>query len=170
MPRSLERVERAAAHLAAERDRDQANRADLLWAHATLGIFAGVSILAFGLAANLELYVGAWTRGVVGWLGIVGGLTLAWALRCRTHTPRPHLEAAGLTMLIVWDVCLAVGFAWAVVLVPPALTWWWESTPRESARPYPVWIYLAMLLMLRIHLRAGLDHWRRANEWKRDHP
>lgn len=154
---ALDRLEKVAGNVARQAEWERANRVGLLWAHAGVGLLAGVQMLLFGTASNIEELVGLWTRAALGSLGVVGGLVLALGIR-RRHRHRHYwleCEAIGLVLIGLWDLCMALGMLVARIQAggfkPRAL---WEPLPPPGTYvlPYPVAVYAGLFLLICVHL------------------
>lgn len=158
---ALDQLEAAAVRLALRAEWEQGNRRGLLWVHALLGIAAGTAICLYGAAPNIEA-LGVWTRSVLGFAGLSGGLLLAAGLILRRtrplHSPWLTLEVCGLGIMGLWDgsICLALLAArvqdidqngWGIRMLteplPPAGTY---------VLPYPIAVYFALFALICIHL------------------
>lgn len=157
MADAFERLEEAAERVAVRGEWERANRVGLLRIHSAIAILAGVQMLLFGSAANIEALVGLWSRTALGVLGVVGGVSLAVGLWRRARGLRRwlELEAFGLTLIALWDLFMAAGMVAARIdagdFGPRAL---WEPLPAPGtyALPYPIAVYAGLFAMVCVHL------------------
>lgn len=136
-------------------------RVTLLLLHGYKGIIAGALMLAFGSLPAAEQYIGLWVRPTLGFLGFFSGLILVGALTLRENS-RVRLtgEIIGLTLMGVWDLCMAVG------IMTSARLWggdwqvygFGEQIPYDQPRPYAPIIYLSLAAMVWfVHLRTVVE-------------
>ena len=154
----LDRLETAAEAVVrraeVERNRtayEQGNRLGLLWIHGLVGLFAGLQMLAWGSATTIEAVVGPWSRLLMATLGTLGGVLLLVGL---TRKPRSiPLEAAGLTVVGLWDLLMTLGLMYARISQHSfALRPLTEPLPNGYVAAYPVTVYLGMLALIVVHL------------------
>lgn len=154
---AFDRLEHAAETVAVRAEWERANRVGLLWIHALVGVWAGTQMLLFGSASNIEAMVGVWSRLALGTLGIVGGAVLIAGILRRTRRKRfwLELEAAGLSLIGLWDLCMALGMSIARIQsgdfgirpifepLPP---------PGTYVLPYPIAVYGGLTALVAVHL------------------
>jgi hypothetical protein len=170
LPDPLDRLEEVAEKVATRAQNnasraayESGNRFGLLWVHAGVGMVAGMQMLLFGTATQIEAFFGSYARLVMGPLALVGGFVLAWGL---TRHPRAvwH-EATGLFLLASWDLCMTIGLAVArfnqhyYQVLPIG-----QAQPRNYVPAYPVSVYGGMLGLLFIHLLTLRFVWRQNKE------
>lgn len=130
---------------------EQGNRLGLLWVHALVSFLAGVQMLAYGSAVQIETLVGPHVRLVMGPLGIAGGLLLAGGLHRRPRSI--ELEAAGLSLVALWDLAMAVGLGYARLAQrsyqPLAMG---QPQPPGYVSAYPFTVYAGLFALVVIHL------------------
>ena len=154
---AFDRLEHAAEDVARRADWERSNRVGLLWVHAGVGVTAGVQMLAFGSSANIEELIGVWSRAALGALGIVGGVVLALGIQRRyRHRARwLELEAAGLILLGIWDLCMCVGMAVARFQAgdfSPRGLFEHLPAPGTYVLPYPISVYAGLFGLICVHL------------------
>lgn len=147
----LDRLEKHTSHMAEQITYEQQNRRGLLWIHAICGLTAGLQMLLWGSPPSLELAAGLWVRGVMAGLGLVGGALLAWGLSRRPRSV--PFEAAGLTVVGLWDFLMFVGLGFARFqqhdfrIIPLN-----EPLPPGYVVAYATTIYLALFALISVHL------------------
>jgi hypothetical protein len=149
---AFDRLEQAAETVAMRAEWERANRVGLLWVHATVGVWAGSQMLAFGSASNIEALVGVWSRSFLGLLGIIGGTTLAVGI---LRQRRILVEAAGLFLLGLWDLLMCAGMTWARIAAGDFhLRAPWEPLPPPGTYvlPYPIAVYAGLAALIGVHL------------------
>lgn len=155
LERAAEKVATSATDLAErvqQAEWERLNRVSLLWGHSGMGAIAGLQMIAFGSAANIEQLVGLWSRTALGALGVIGGLILAVGIIIGR---RIWIEAAGLALLGIWDLLMACGFIAARIQAGDfGLRGLTEPLPDPGtyALPYPIAIYLGMCYLVCVHL------------------
>ena len=156
-PDAFDRLEEAAEKVALRSEWERANRVGLLWVHAVVGCLAGVQMLLFGSASNIEELVGIWSRTALGLLGIFGGLVLASGIRRRKRHRCYWIEfeAGGLALLGAWDFAMMLGMFAARLragdFAPRAL---FEPLPPPGTYvlPYPIAVYGGLFALVCVHL------------------
>lgn len=130
------------------------NRLGLLWCHAGVGIFAGITMLTNGTASTFELAYGDWTRLATGIPALLGGLLLARGLLMRPRSITR--EAIGLGILGLWDLVMTLGFVTLLVHIgqPPRffLPWSIQHPPYPLTTLYPLAVYGGYLALIAVHL------------------
>lgn len=165
-PDPLDRLEDAAELVARRAQRntnrmsyERGNRLGLLWVHSLVSLLAGVQMLLFGSATQIEHIVGPESRLVMGPLGLAGGLLLALGLTRKPQRSIP-LEAAGLALVALWDLAMTVGLAVARWTqhdyVPLGVH---QPQPPGYVPAYPVAVYGGLLALLVIHLLTLRHVW-----------
>lgn len=157
MPDAFDRLEEAAEKVALRFEWERANRVGLLWVHAVVGSLAGVQMLLFGSASNIEAMVGVWSRSALGFLGVAGGFILAVGILRRKRHDRYWIEfeAFGLALLAVWDLAMMLGMAVARYKAgdfsPRPL---FEPLPEPGTYvlPYPIAVYGGLFALVCVHL------------------
>jgi len=152
----LDRLERLTVDLSRQAQWDSANRLGLLRVHAAVGVLVGALMACNGTSTNFEQYLGGWMRLATGVPAFVGGALLAWGV---SRKPRSiPLEAAGLTILVTWDIAMVVGFIAALVAAPDLILWFWPWQVNANAgaggRLYPVVVYAGYAFLILEHLRT----------------
>ena len=151
MTNPFDRLDAAAERVEHRVTWETANRRGLLWTHACVGLTAGPFMLAFGSSTTIEAAIGVWTRTVLGLLSFVGGLLLASGLLVRPRSVK--LEAAGLAVLALWDLCMVAGFILARAKQADfTLRGLDEALPAGCVVAYPVPVYAGIFALLVIHL------------------
>lgn len=136
-------------------------RVTLLLMHGYKSIVVGVLMLAFGSLPLAEAQIGLWVRPFLGGLSFAAGLLLVGALTLREHSRvRLFGEILGLTLVGLWDLCMAVGIMVSARLW--AGDWHFyglgEAIPADQPRPYATVIYLALASMVWfVHLRTVVE-------------
>ena len=156
-PDAFDRLEEAAESLVLRSEWERANRVGLLWVHAVVGCTAGVQMMLYGSASNIEALVGVWSRAALGILGISGGLILAAGIfrRKRHQSYWIEFEAAGLLLLAAWDFAMMAGMLAARLMAgdfaPRAL---FEPLPPAGTYvlPYPISVYAGLFALVCVHL------------------
>lgn len=150
----FDKIEHAAEALARRMTWEQGNRIGLLRTHAAIGILSGLQMLLFGGSAVIENTLGLWTRPLLGFLGIIGGLTLLTGLM---KVPRSIIyEATGLSLLATWDGLMSLGFIiarWRIHnfdILP--LNTSEPIPPVPYVPPYAISVYSGLCVLVLVHL------------------
>lgn len=151
MADAFTRLEEAAEKVARRGEWETKNRIGLLRIHGLMGALGGTQILLYGGPSNIEDSVGVWTRVALGLLALTGGLTLLAGL---LRNPRSiALEALGLGLVGLWDLCMTLGLAWSRIRQGQfAPSWLLDALDPAYVRPYPVTIYAGLFAMICVHL------------------
>ena len=154
----LDRLEEAAELVTARVQRTQsrqayeiANRLGLLWVHGLVATLAGIQMMLWGTASQIEQVAGPGARFIMGPVAVVGGIALIGGLLGRPRSI--HLEGLGLALIALWDLAMTAGLAWARVhqnnyrVLGPH-----EPQPHGYVPGYPIAVYAGLLALLVIHL------------------
>lgn len=134
----IERAQGALTRLAHRQDYDQRNRLALLAVHGWAGLAAGVLILTEGGPAAWDTFAGPDREYGLAVPVLLGGLLLLSGLLCRPRSLR--LEAAGMVLLLGWDLFMAWLLGSAAV--------------SDSSALYPVAVYGCLAALMGVHLRT----------------
>ena len=137
---------RLAAEVAALGHIEVETRLRLLRVHAFKLCLVGILVLAYGGAQSLEDFLGTWTRGVIGFTALAGGILIAAGV----HLRHLRTQAAGLILAGLWDVAMGAAFLAAFIVAGASFapTPFWESTPPDSPALYPAVVYAALASMV----------------------
>lgn len=153
-PDPLVRIEAAAEALAQRAHWESGNRIGLLRVHALTGLVSGIQVVCFGGATVIESAFGIWSRPILGFLAIAGGVVLMSGLLARPRSI--PAEALGLTLLGLWDLAMALGILYARVhsgdFAPRGLLEPLPKPPIVYVAPYAISVYAGLTALIVVHL------------------
>lgn len=141
----LDRLDLAADRLERRQRYAEDNRLALLTIHGLMGVVIGFLLVIDGTAQSLqrlfhdsEVALAPLTFGPS-----LGGCVLLLGLMLRRNLA---LEAIGMSMMLMWDITMAVCFGVIAFLASR------DGDPLTSASSYPVGVYLGIAALMATHL------------------